>query len=112
MDNATDPFNQPPANPKNSTNTNPNNQFANAGWGSTDDNDYLGNYGSPASCALDCTTVPAAPLANNVYYRVGWNGSDQRYHVYHVPRQHTCTQHELDQSGHAENAPRFRQRPL
>lgn len=85
MDNATDPFNQPPANPKNSTNTNPNNQFANAGWGSTDDNDYRGNYGAAASCAVDCTTVPAAPLANNVYYRIGWSSSDQRYHVYMYP---------------------------
>lgn len=85
MDNATDPFNQPPANPKNSTNTNPNNQFANAGWGSTDDNDYLGNYGPAASCALECATTPAAPVANSVYYRVDWSSTDQRYHVYMYP---------------------------
>jgi hypothetical protein len=85
MDNATDPFNQPPANPKNSTHTNPNNQFANTGWGSTDDNDYLGNYGGAASCALDCTASPPAPVANSVYYRVGWSNVDQRYHVYLYP---------------------------
>lgn len=50
MDNNTDPFNQPPAAPNNSAGTNPNNQFANAGWGKTDDNDYLGNYGGSATC--------------------------------------------------------------
>lgn len=85
LDNATDPFNQPPTNPKNSSNTNPSNQFANAGWGSSADNDYLGNYGSPASCAVECLSTPAAPLANNVYYRVDWNKDDQRYHVYMYP---------------------------
>ncbi|UOG93246.1 MAG: hypothetical protein L3K52_05805 [Candidatus Thiothrix sulfatifontis] len=85
LDNATDPFNQPPNNPRNSINTNPSNQFANAGWGSSDDNDYLGNYGTPASCAVECLSTPAAPLANNVYYRVDWSKTDQRYHVYMYP---------------------------
>ncbi|MDQ5769498.1 hypothetical protein [Thiothrix subterranea] len=85
LDNATDPFNQPPTNPKNSTNTNPSNQFANTGWGSSDDNDYLGNDGTPASCATECLSTPAAPLANNVYYRVDWSKADQRYHVYMYP---------------------------
>ncbi|SDZ75259.1 hypothetical protein SAMN05660964_00136 [Thiothrix caldifontis] len=85
MNNTTDPFNQPPANPKNSMNTNPSNQFANAGWGSSDDNDYLGNYGTPASCAVECLSAPAAPVANSVYYRVEWSNVDQRYHVYMYP---------------------------
>jgi hypothetical protein len=85
MDNATDPFNQPPANPKNSTNTNPNNQFANTGWGSSDDNDYLGNTGSAASCAVDCNAAPPAILPNSVYYKINWEQTDQRYHVYMHP---------------------------
>ncbi len=85
LDNATDPFNQPPANPQNSSNTNPNNQFANAGWGSTDDNDYLGNYGEAASCPLECSTTPIATAANSVYYRVDWSSTDQRYHVFMYP---------------------------
>ncbi len=85
IDNATDPFNQPPNNPKNSINTNPNNQFSNAGWGSTDDNDYLGNTGEAASCPMDCATAPPAPEPNSVYYRVNWEQTDQRYHVYMYP---------------------------
>ncbi|OQX16245.1 MAG: hypothetical protein BWK73_04300 [Thiothrix lacustris] len=85
LDNATDPFNQPPSNPRNSINTNPSNQFANAGWGSSDDNDYLGNYGTPASCAVECLSTPAAPRPNSVYYRVDWSKIDQRYHVYMYP---------------------------
>lgn len=62
MDNATDPFNQPPDEPKNSAGTNPGNQFANAGWGTTDDNDYLGDYGTAANCkgAEPTNTAPAA----------------------------------------------------
>lgn len=62
MNNATDPFNQPPDAPDNSAGTNPGNQFANAGWGATDDNDYLGNYGEAANCSSD-TTVNNAPTA-------------------------------------------------
>lgn len=85
MNNATDPFNQPPANPANSAGTNPNNQFANAGWGATDDNDYRGNYGGAASCQTACSTAPTTPQADNVYYRIDWSKSDQRYHVYMYP---------------------------
>ncbi len=62
MNNNTDPFNQPPEAPTNSVNTNPGNQFANAGWGATDDNDYIGNYGGPADCAA--TSANTAPIAN------------------------------------------------
>ncbi|MEZ5454182.1 MAG: IPTL-CTERM sorting domain-containing protein [Thiothrix sp.] len=50
MNNSTDPFNQPPEAPVNSAGTNPGNQFANVGWGTLDDNDYIGNYGNPAVC--------------------------------------------------------------
>lgn len=85
MDNASDPFNQPPENPANSAGTNPNNQFANAGWGVTDDNDYIGNYGDPAICDAGCGNTPAAPQTNSVYYRIAWQSSDQRYHVYMYP---------------------------
>lgn len=60
MDNQSDPFNQPPANPDNSAGTNPGNQFANTGWGVTDDNDYLGNYGGPVSCSSTVNTPPTA----------------------------------------------------
>ncbi len=62
IDNENDPFNQPPTNPDNSAGTNPGNQFANAGWGTTDDNDYLGNYGGAVSCE---TVVNNAPSAAN-----------------------------------------------
>lgn len=62
MNNNTDPFNQPPTAPENSAGTNPGNQFANAGWGVTDDNDYLGNYGDAANCSGG-TTVNNAPAA-------------------------------------------------
>lgn len=182
MDNATDPFNQPPGNPENSLGTSPSNQFANAGWGATDDNDYLGSYGTVATClntpgnfppeagndtatltgdsevainvmandsdadndtltivsftqgsngqvttqgnslvytpedgftgedsftytisdgkggestgtvtvqvnqdVTQCMTAPESPLPNSVYYRVGWNKTDQRYYVYMYP---------------------------
>ncbi|MEB4590885.1 Ig-like domain-containing protein [Candidatus Thiothrix sp. Deng01] len=61
MDNDNDPFNQPPDAPNNSVGTNPGNQFANAGWGATDDNDYFGNYGGAASCtAAPTNTAPSA----------------------------------------------------
>lgn len=61
MNNATDPFNQPPEAPTNSAGTNPGNQFASAGWGATDDNDYLGNYGDAANCAgAVANTAPTA----------------------------------------------------
>ena len=56
MNNNTDPFNQPPDAPNNSAGTNPGNQFANAGWGATDDNDYSGNYGTAAECGGTTTT--------------------------------------------------------
>lgn len=82
IDNATDPFSQPSGN---SVGTNPRNQFSNTGWGSINDNDYRGNYGEPASCNAGCGNTPAAPLADHVYYRVAWNISDQRYHVYMYP---------------------------
>jgi len=183
MDNNSDPFNQPPSNPTNSAGTNPGNQFANAGWGTTDDNDYTGNYGGAASCSSGSTAAasaqadsypipqdsiavslgvlandnvpsgqtvtiaittaaahgtavakgsfveytptagysgadsftysitdangvttssnvsltvqasstgggsaaPANPQANNLYYRIGWNSADQRYHVFMYP---------------------------
>ena len=61
INNLTDPFNQPPEAPKNSKNTNPGNAFANAGFGSNNDNDYGGNYGSVASCEI--TTVNSKPVA-------------------------------------------------
>ena len=61
MDNNTDPFNQPPEAPQNSAGTNPSNQFANAGWVS--ENDYLGNYGSAATCINVSNNTP--PVANN-----------------------------------------------
>lgn len=178
MDNATDPFNQPPAAPSNSAGTNPSNQFANAGW--VNENDYVGNYGTPATCVnvsanhapsvvddsinvaagssttinvlandtdadndtlnitrftqgqygkvtqkanaliythtgtgttdsftytvsdgqstatatvnvtIDSTTsgcalTPSNPQANQVYYRIHWDSTDQRYHVYMYP---------------------------
>ncbi len=60
MNNDTDPFNQPPDDPKNSAGTNPGNQFANLGWGTPDDNDYLGNYGSAANCQATSNTAPVA----------------------------------------------------
>ena len=60
MDNQNDPFNQPPANPDNSAGTNPGNQFANTGWGVTDDNDYIGNYGGPVTCSSTVNTPPTA----------------------------------------------------
>lgn len=60
INNLTDSFNQPPEAPKNSKNTNPGNAFANAGFGSNNDNDYGGNYGSVASCEI--TTVTANQL--------------------------------------------------
>lgn len=85
MDNTTDPFNQPPQNPANSAGTNPNNQFASAGWGSTDDNDYLGNYGEAAACGASCGNAVQSPMENGIYYRVKWLSSDQRYHVYMFP---------------------------
>lgn len=61
MDNNTDPFNQPPEAPNNSAGTNPGNQFANAGWGVTDDNDYSGNYGEAANCATIIIPTNTAP---------------------------------------------------
>lgn len=63
MNNATDPFNQPPEAPNNSAGTNPGNQFANAGWGTTDDNDYSGNYGNAANCADVVIPTNTAPTA-------------------------------------------------
>jgi|GEM_PF-1626582 len=63
MNNSTDPFNQPPDAPDNSAGTNPGNQFANAGWGATDDNDYLGNYGTAANCADVVIPTNNAPSA-------------------------------------------------
>lgn len=63
MNNNTDPFNQPPDAPNNSAGTNPGNQFANAGWGATDDNDYSGNYGTAAECG-GTTIINTAPVAN------------------------------------------------
>lgn len=63
MNNNTDPFNQPPDAPNNSAGTNPGNQFANAGWGATDDNDYSGNYGGAAECG-STTTINTVPVAN------------------------------------------------
>ncbi len=49
INNITDPFNKP-----NSKDTNPGNQFTNLGWGTSDDNNYKGNYGEevPADCTL------------------------------------------------------------
>lgn len=63
MNNDTDPFNQPPAAPNNSAGTNPGNQFANAGWGATDDNDYSGNYGTAANCSAVVVPTNKAPNA-------------------------------------------------
>jgi hypothetical protein len=64
LDNANDPFNQPPEAPTNSVGTNPGNSFASAGWGTTDDNDYRGNYGdASADCAN--TTVNTAPVTKD-----------------------------------------------
>ncbi|MFN3786301.1 MAG: Ig-like domain-containing protein, partial [Thiothrix sp.] len=71
MDNANDPFNQPPDEPKNSAGTNPGNQFANAGWGTTDDNDYLGNYGTAANCQSDAPTQNTPPVAQRDYATTG-----------------------------------------
>ena len=65
MNNNTDPFNQPPDAPDNSAGTNPGNQFANAGWGATDDNDYSGNYGTAAECGITTTPTNTAPVAAN-----------------------------------------------
>ncbi len=62
MNNKTDPFNQPADATNNSAGTNPGNQFANAGWGATDDNDYSGNYGTAAECSGTSTTN-TAPVA-------------------------------------------------
>lgn len=55
LENQTDPFNQPPDNPNNSAGTNPGNSHTNLGWGSTDANNYAGNYGCPAVCEIDPT---------------------------------------------------------
>lgn len=85
LDNINDPFSLTPTRSKNSAGTNPNNQFANVGWGSSDDNDYLGNYGAAANCQTTCATVPSAAQPNSVYYRIAWQASDQRYHVYMYP---------------------------
>jgi hypothetical protein len=63
MDNNADPFNQPPDAPNNSAGTNPGNQFANAGWGATDDNDYSGNYGTAAECGGTTTPTNTNPVA-------------------------------------------------
>ncbi|SDZ75221.1 IPTL-CTERM protein sorting domain-containing protein [Thiothrix caldifontis] len=63
MNNSTDPFNQPPEAPNNSAGTNPGNQFANAGWGVTDDNDYSGNYGKAANCSDVVIPTNNAPSA-------------------------------------------------
>lgn len=63
MNNDTDPFNQPPEAPNNSAGTNPGNQFANAGWGATDDNDYSGNYGEAANCGAVVVPTNKAPNA-------------------------------------------------
>ncbi len=60
LDNTNDPFNQPPEAPNNSAGTNPGNQFANVGWGSSDDNDYLGNYGGSTNCKSTGNTAPVA----------------------------------------------------
>ncbi|MEN9502910.1 MAG: hypothetical protein RI964_2195 [Pseudomonadota bacterium] len=60
LENNTDPFNQPPEAPTNSAGTNPGNQFANTGWGTSDDNDYLGNYGGAADCTSTSNTAPTA----------------------------------------------------
>lgn len=60
LDNNNDPFNQPPEAPTNSAGTNPGNQFANTGWGATDDNDYIGNYGGAADCSSTGNTAPTA----------------------------------------------------
>ena len=62
MNNKTDPFNQPADATNNSAGTNPGNQFANAGWGATDDNDYSGNYGTAAECG-GTSTNNTAPVA-------------------------------------------------
>lgn len=113
MDNATDPFNQPPANPANSAGTNPNNQFANAGWGATDDNDYLGNDGSPAACTSGCSNTPALPQADSVYYRTTWDKNDQRYHVFMYPgsvpaRNMSLTSQVTLKVPHSGNADKFK----
>lgn len=63
MNNNTDPFNQPSEAPSNSAGTNPGNQFANAGWGVTDDNDYSGNYGEAANCGDVVVPTNKAPNA-------------------------------------------------
>ncbi|SDZ75284.1 hypothetical protein SAMN05660964_00137 [Thiothrix caldifontis] len=52
IDNNTDPFNKPLLNGNNnSAGTNPGNQFTNLGWGGSDENNYLGNYGPAADCS-------------------------------------------------------------
>ncbi|QQZ28516.1 hypothetical protein HMY34_06940 [Thiothrix subterranea] len=52
IDNQNDPFNKPLlSGGNNSEGTNPGNQFTNLGWGGSDENNYLGNYGTAADCS-------------------------------------------------------------
>ncbi|MEZ4706751.1 MAG: Ig-like domain-containing protein [Caldilineaceae bacterium] len=53
-----DPFVPPPAN---SVGTNPGNQIAVRGIGTTTDNDYIGTYGGPANCGAADSIAPSPP---------------------------------------------------
>ncbi|MBU1723242.1 MAG: thrombospondin type 3 repeat-containing protein, partial [Gammaproteobacteria bacterium] len=54
IENATDPFNAPVlTGSNNSATTNPGNHFTNLGWGSADENNYKGNYGTNSANCKD-----------------------------------------------------------
>ncbi|MEN9422752.1 MAG: hypothetical protein RL122_135 [Pseudomonadota bacterium] len=73
IDNQTDPFNQPLLNgSNNSAGTNPGNQFTNLGWGGSDENNYLANYGTAADCK-DSLDSDADGLKDGVEKAIGTN---------------------------------------
>lgn len=73
IDNQNDPFNKPLlSGGNNSEGTNPGNQFTNLGWGSSDENNYLGNYGPAADCS-DSLDSDGDGLKDGVEKAIGTN---------------------------------------
>lgn len=74
IDNETDPFNAPLLKGSyNSAGTDPKNQFTNLGWGGTDENNYLGNYGSNNADCHDSIDTDGDGLKNGDEIVLGTN---------------------------------------
>jgi hypothetical protein len=73
IDNQNDPFNKPLlSGSNNSAGTNPGNQFTNLGWGASDENNYLANYGTAADCK-DSLDSDGDGLKDGVEKAIGTN---------------------------------------